>query len=51
MVFVMNDENLKINVAGLDFRWDLENGKFLFEEQDAVFFWIESAMKTFFEND
>ncbi|SFB04134.1 MULTISPECIES: STAS domain-containing protein [unclassified Bacillus (in: firmicutes)] len=38
-----------INIGGLDFGWDLENGRFLFEGQDAVLFWISSAMKTFFD--
>jgi len=41
--------NKNINVGGLNFAWDLEKGKFLFEEQDAVLFWITSAMKTFFD--
>lgn len=39
----------KINVEGIDFKWNMENGKFLFEEQDAVLFWITSAMKSFFD--
>jgi rsbT co-antagonist protein RsbR len=38
-----------INVGGLSFGWDLNKGKFLFEEQDAVLFWITSAMRTFFD--
>lgn len=41
--------NSSINIGGLDFKWDLEKGQFLFEEQDAVLFWISSAMKTFFD--
>ncbi|MDQ0858879.1 STAS domain-containing protein [Bacillus sp. V2I10] len=41
--------NSSINIGGLDFKWDLEKGRFLFEEQDAVLFWISSAMKTFFD--
>jgi len=39
----------KLNVGGLDFSWNLEEGKFLFEGDDAVLFWIKSAMKTFFD--
>ncbi|MFS0639221.1 STAS domain-containing protein [Mesobacillus foraminis] len=38
-----------INVGGLNFSWDIEKGQFLFEQQDAVLFWITSAMKTFFD--
>lgn len=41
--------NSSINIGGLDFKWDLENGQFLFEGQDSVLFWISSAMKTFFD--
>ncbi|WP_078597417.1 STAS domain-containing protein [Evansella clarkii] len=39
----------EINVAGLDFGWDVEEGKFLYEGEDAVLFWISSAMKVFFD--
>ncbi|UAL47903.1 STAS domain-containing protein [Sutcliffiella horikoshii] len=39
----------KIDIEGLQFEWDLEKGKFLFEGEDAVLFWISSAMKTFFD--
>jgi rsbT co-antagonist protein RsbR len=39
-----------INVGGLDFAWDLEEGRFLFEGQDAVLFWTASAMKLFFDS-
>jgi rsbT co-antagonist protein RsbR len=39
----------QINVGGLDFSWNLENGLFQFEEDDAVLFWISSAMKSFFD--
>ncbi len=38
-----------INVGGLEFNWDLEHGQFTFEKQDAVLFWISSAMKSFFD--
>jgi rsbT co-antagonist protein RsbR len=38
-----------INVSGLAFDWDLDKGYFGFEGQDAVLFWISSAMKTFFD--
>ncbi|MED4534886.1 STAS domain-containing protein [Metabacillus fastidiosus] len=38
-----------INIEGLHFDWNLEKGQFLFEGQDAVLFWISSAMKTFFD--
>lgn len=36
-------------IEGIDFSWDLESGKFSFEGQDAVLFWVSSAMKTFFD--
>lgn len=39
----------KFTVAGIEFGWDLPTGKFLFEGDDAVLFWISSAMKTFFD--
>lgn len=39
----------EMNIGGLDFKWDLDQGEFLFEGQDAVLFWIPSAMKTFFD--
>ena len=38
-----------MNIAGLEFSWDLEKGKFVFEQQDAVLFWINSAMSSFFD--
>jgi rsbT co-antagonist protein RsbR len=41
--------NSNINIGGLEFEWDLEKGRFLFEEEDAVLFWISTAMKTFFD--
>ena len=41
--------NSNIEVDGLKFRWNLEKGQFLFEEEDAVLFWISSAMKVFFD--
>ncbi|MBT2682926.1 STAS domain-containing protein [Bacillus sp. ISL-37] len=37
------------DIAGYDFGWDVKSGKFTFEGQDAVLFWISSAMKTFFD--
>lgn len=40
---------IKHNIGGIDFSWELEKGRFLFEGQDAVLFWISSAMKTFFD--
>ncbi|WP_046176017.1 STAS domain-containing protein [Domibacillus indicus] len=43
------DKNPEINIGGLDFEWSLESGQFLFEGEDAVLFWISSAMKTFFD--
>ncbi|OCA84393.1 anti-anti-sigma factor [Bacillus sp. FJAT-27225] len=42
-------ESPHINVGGLDFEWNLKKGQFLFEKEDAVLFWISSAMKTFFD--
>ncbi|WP_156324405.1 STAS domain-containing protein [Bacillus sp. FJAT-27251] len=44
----MNNQQ-KLNIAGLEFGWNMEDGRFLFEEQDAVLFWISTAMKTFFD--
>jgi rsbT co-antagonist protein RsbR len=42
-------ETPRMNVSGLEFGWDIEKGRFLFEGEDAVLFWISSAMKTFFD--
>ncbi|QDP39928.1 STAS domain-containing protein [Radiobacillus deserti] len=41
--------NDQISVGGLDFSWKLDKGLFNFEGQDAVLFWISSAMKAFFD--
>lgn len=41
--------NSNIEVGGLKFRWNIDKGQFLFEEEDAVLFWISSAMKVFFD--
>lgn len=38
-----------INVGGLSFEWNLEQGKFLFEGQDSILFWTASAMRMFFD--
>jgi len=38
-----------MNIAGLEFSWNLEKGQFIFEKQDSVLFWIESAMTSFFD--
>lgn len=37
------------DIKGIDFGWDLKSGRFIFEGDDAVLFWISSAMKTFFD--
>ena len=44
----MNSKH-EYNVAGSNFGWDIEAGKFLFAGDDAVLFWISSAMKLFFD--
>jgi rsbT co-antagonist protein RsbR len=41
--------NYNYNIEGINFSWDLKTGNFSFEGQDAVLFWISSAMKTFFD--
>lgn len=43
------DKQAGIDIGGIQFNWDLEKGKFLFEQQDAVLFWVTSAMKSFFD--
>nr|WP_273128850.1 STAS domain-containing protein [Bacillus weihaiensis] len=45
----MGSERHVINVGGLDFSWDLEKGSFKFEGDDAVLFWISTAMKSFLD--
>ena len=39
-----------LNIEGLQFDWDIEEGSFLFEGEDSVLFWISSAMKIFFDS-
>lgn len=39
-----------INIGGLNFEWDLENGRFLFEGEDSVLFWTSTAMRMFFDS-
>ncbi|MFB1083386.1 STAS domain-containing protein [Jeotgalibacillus sp. JSM ZJ347] len=45
----MKNNHHSINVDGLQFDWNLSKGEFLFENEDAVLFWITSAMKEFFD--
>jgi len=40
---------MNYKIGGIDFGWDLDRGRFIFEGEDAVLFWISSAMKTFFD--
>ena len=47
-VRIMGSEK-SYNVGGLEFGWELDKGRFIFEGQDAVLFWISSAMKMFFD--
>ncbi|MGI2327874.1 STAS domain-containing protein [Planococcus sp. YIM B11945] len=44
------DRKPSISVGGLQFEWDLDEGKFLFEGQDSVLFWTSTAMKMFFDS-
>lgn len=39
----------QINVDGIDFKWNVEDGIFSYSGGDAVLFWITSAMKVFFD--
>ncbi|NQD67085.1 STAS domain-containing protein [Bacillus haikouensis] len=39
----------KFNVEGIEFEWNIGKGQFSYEGQDAVLFWISSAMKMFFD--
>ncbi|PGT74928.1 MULTISPECIES: STAS domain-containing protein [Bacillaceae] len=41
--------NENINIKGLQFEWDVQKGTFQFEGQEAVLFWISTAMKSFFD--
>jgi anti-anti-sigma regulatory factor len=40
---------LQTKIDNFDFNWDLDKGLFNFEGEDAVLFWIKSAMKSFFD--
>lgn len=39
-----------LNVGGLQFEWDLDEGKFQFAGRDSILFWIDTAMKMFFDS-
>jgi rsbT co-antagonist protein RsbR len=43
------DLKTNIDIAGINFSWDVGKGQFNYEGEDAVLFWISSAMKTFFD--
>lgn len=45
----MTEQNPKITVSNSPFEWDVDEGKFSFEGEDAVLFWIDSAMTSFFD--
>jgi rsbT co-antagonist protein RsbR len=50
----MEEELIKANitevkVGGQNFAWNMEEGDFRFQGEDAVLFWISSAMKSFFD--
>jgi rsbT co-antagonist protein RsbR len=36
-------------VEGINFEWNMDKGQFSYEGQDAVLFWISSAMRMFFD--
>lgn len=38
-----------IQIEGNEFKWDVEKGQFYFEGGDVVLFWIETAMRDFFD--
>lgn len=46
---VRNKALPELKIRGLDFKWVPEDGRFIFEDQDSILFWISSAMKTFFD--
>jgi rsbT co-antagonist protein RsbR len=39
----------EVNVGGQNFAWNVAEGDFSFQGEDAVLFWISSAMKSFFD--
>ncbi|WP_207369252.1 STAS domain-containing protein [Heyndrickxia coagulans] len=41
-------EHPNIQVGGLQFEWELDKGRFIFEGEDAVLFWIPTAMRDLF---
>lgn len=45
---VLPDKQIQVN--GSQFNWISEEGVFSFEGSDAVLFWINTAMKTFFDS-
>lgn len=45
----MSNQDLSINIGGLDFDWVLERGLLQFDNDDAVLFWIDSAMGVFLD--
>lgn len=42
--------NSSINIEGLQFAWEPKEGLFSFEGEDAILFWISSAMREFFDS-
>ena len=43
------DSKQNVNVGGLNFKWDLDSGRFKYEEEDSIIFWVSTAMKSFFD--
>ncbi|PZX03943.1 anti-anti-sigma regulatory factor [Psychrobacillus insolitus] len=43
------DMKKQMDINGIEFSWNLEEGQLIFEQQDSVLFWISSAMKSFFD--
>ncbi|MUK88535.1 STAS domain-containing protein [Ornithinibacillus sp. L9] len=42
----MSNKQSQFSIGELDFHWNLDKGRLQFENDDAVLFWIESAMGT-----
>ncbi|SCC12996.1 Anti-anti-sigma regulatory factor (antagonist of anti-sigma factor) [Fictibacillus enclensis] len=49
MAAMNNLESKQINVGRAHFGWEPGKGSFLFEGEDAILFWINSAFKTFLD--
>ena len=42
------DMKKQMDINGVEFSWNLEEGQLIFEQQDSVLFWISSSHEIIF---